>query len=143
MRFPVHRSLLFWFGLFGVVFLMWVSADSFWKTSQLYFPGGSCGSRIIFSDGLVGLRIDPDLPPSSWELVRHGSLPGPRFPMPVIGKFYNDMVVSGVHTYCIVVALPCWLMLAIYLPVWTLLLRLRAQKYRAADEMKMATSPLP
>ena len=64
MRFPVHRSLLFWFGLFGAVFLVWagVAASMYpgyfrtpgnflisWSTNEIQLLGPPVPATTVFS----------------------------------------------------------------------------------------------
>jgi hypothetical protein len=124
---PIHRSLTLWLGCFGVVFILWAWADSRKTDTLLIFPGGppyrylTSGEACLGSVFISGASID------HWEIYRMQGRSYPAFPRPRFHEKRSDEWRPTYETF-----IPYWLILAVYLPCWFLLLWLRARRHRAA-----------
>lgn len=113
-----HRSKLFWFGITGLIFLLWVWSDSRqnsasvnWQGHELGFSAGSYASQLNLGqvDGRMQIGgAGPDLRfQRNHAPNRHGWF------KPI--RFYETTVSGGTSRSA---ALPYWLLASLYAAAW-------------------------
>ncbi|WP_035601767.1 hypothetical protein [Haloferula sp. BvORR071] len=120
MRTAWYRSLVFWFGLPVIVFLVWAWIDSMYRTTL--FEMSIAGKPVHLSHwgGHVSVSwAKPYLRSSaSWELLMRTQAPRPGaqwFPLPSHASPHNLANAYG-HD----VSIPHWLILLAYAGLWQL-----------------------
>ncbi len=133
MRFRLLRSRAFWFGVPGLVFLLWLWGDSKDHVTSLTFHGKP---GIHFRQRPAGMRL------ILWENSNHSG--NPRFGAErilieddyaatraeLLEQIDLAWVVDQDRSYLI--SLPYWKLLAGYLLLWAAVLIWRWRKYAAA-----------
>lgn len=142
--FRLSRSLLFWFGLFGLIFIVWSWVNSMHRTAGLGrwvkilevhppktpHPPWEAGFKEVYGHSggylMAVLPIPSREVPLRIEVQSHDIYESPYgppdarwFPMPMILKKEPWPFPSGAsytHTDFLV---PHWILLATYLPIWT------------------------
>lgn len=108
--------MIFWFGLFGLVFLIWCWEGSGQKYTEIRFPTSKF--RFMVGDGSVeftwfqsapGDRFDPSF--DSWWTKRGLKRGHFDFPQAFVA---NHAFAPAYRTWTIAL----WLMISIYVPVW-------------------------
>ena len=58
MRYRIHRSLVFWFGLAGLVFLVWAWGISMKRWTQVSYSSGKSYTNLWLAQARIGLLTD-------------------------------------------------------------------------------------
>jgi hypothetical protein len=129
MRFRPLRSKAFWFGLPGLVFLLWTWELS--KTCRTHVTANSDVSELLFGqvDGDVVLIRGPGpLPPhGEWEIVHEPLTPGLA---ESIKREARELAEAGISTVFFV---PHGWLVAAYLSAWSGLAVWRRAKHGASS----------
>lgn len=127
MRFRLFRSRAFWFGVPGLVFLIWA-----WGLSKTHYSGvgnldGPFSKKIGQLDGDVLLGWNPWPSSNSWRGFHERIPPGHA---QEIKEFFKELGVPGVW----VIFIPHRSLVTGYLLGWAGLVFWRSRKYRALPE---------
>jgi hypothetical protein len=158
MPFSLHRSLLFWAGVFVALSILF-----FWGACSFGVRLGKHGGRDVFmqsSYGAILIRSQQALsgtaPPISqfefYSPVIHGPLnwsfdrPAPscrvdRIQRPGRPATATSYAIPGSDVRRIDLTLPYWLILALFLIAWLPLLRHRARRQNAATAQTAPATP--
>lgn len=146
MRFRLSRSLTFWLGLPGLLFLLWTWADSFDWQSRLGFAGkpglgalASDGSTLSFEwtryepvpQGMAQEPLEyeiPELPSGMHFHFSHDPSARPKRPL-LWAKFEAWTQRSG-PTVSSAVFIPYWMITLGYLGLWSTALTWRWKRSR-------------
>lgn len=140
MTHPFYRSRLFWLGLPGLAFLLWLwGVDPF---STVTLDRGT--SRVTVSTGRRQVRIvtytsAAPISVAGHTGTAHRPLPAPLFPPAV--KRTVLVVDSGSGVRATYLSVASWLLLLVYLGVWAALLT--GWQRRKSRLLKAAAAPLP
>lgn len=125
-RFRLFRSRAFWFGVPGLVFLLWGWGDSLVITREAYFYR----QRFLLwhGDSRTVVHVLPGVGwmPSNESGIGFNRYAAEPFKWPCLpAPTYEDHGENRMRT----VQLPHWLLIVIYVAVWAGLLILRKRKY--------------
>ncbi|WP_367872842.1 hypothetical protein [Luteolibacter sp. Populi] len=158
MKLALHRSLLFWFGLFGAMFLLWSWVDSMHAMagasrhvdirevhppphpSPPWEPGvgefyGHTGGRIqlafVVRDQSGNLKVES----RKITMGRHRFVPPDSrwFPLPGVFKDEPWPFPSGASYTFTIISIPHWLVLLLYLAAWSAVLTWRSRRMRRIE----------
>ena len=128
---PLVRSLTLWFGLFGLVFLLWAWADSFERSSGAWVQRGRPFVTARNHSSTVQLAWGYVEPGNNAGISREISSDPERPLLWARPRFEKE---RGGSASIITLRLPHWLLLCLYLPAWAILLAWRRRKRAAAGK---------
>jgi len=143
VRFRLHRSRVFWFGLPGLLFILWAWADSMRYHSSVVLHRGMNGGTDTIRQflGTIDFRWwlrtpEPSLALKHWRypFLREPHEHRKVLPQPITFKQQDFSYGKVVKTRAIII-IPHWLILLTYLLVWGGLLLWRWKAH--ADHRKL------
>jgi len=151
MRFRLSRSLTFWLGLPGLLFLLWAWADSFDWRSGISIAGksglgglASDGSSISFHwshlapvpSGVVppvGEYEPPELPPTtSMDFYHESSTRGQR---PLLWAQFERSSGTAGAVASRMISVPYWIVTLAYIGLWGAVVAWRWQRSRRKPQV--------
>lgn len=134
------RSLSLWFGLFGLIFLLWAWADSFERTSVAWMQRGHPFVSARNHSSTVQLSWGYADPANDAGISREISSDPERPLLWARPRFEKERGGSASIT---TLRIPHWLLLCLYLPAWAILLVWRWRRRAAANIAAPGGTPPP
>lgn len=142
---PWYRSLLFWFGVLGLMFMFWAWQDSGKAIRTMTWNGSGSARQVDQWNGSIRVVYSSDPGLYRGRMHRFGFH---RSEMPTVnraelslGPFVFAPLISSLDDPNSVMRIPYWVAVALYLIAW--LASLNWWQRRKSRLLKLHSAPLP